>query len=188
MTYQVLYRGPLSSCNYGCEYCPFAKCEETTAELAEDRQALDQFLQWIAAQEQCRFRVLFTPWGEALIRHWYQEALIFLTHLPQVKSASIQTNLSCGLGWVENCQREKLALWATYHPTEAGREKFVAKVRHLHQQGVRLSVGIVGMREHFAAIARLRQELPANVYVWNQRLQTSSWLLSGGRSTLPHRS
>ena len=29
----ILYRGPLSSCNYGCEYCPFAKREESRAEL-----------------------------------------------------------------------------------------------------------------------------------------------------------
>ena len=27
--YNILYRGPLSSCNYGCEYCPFAKHAES---------------------------------------------------------------------------------------------------------------------------------------------------------------
>ena len=34
---RILYRGPLSSCNYGCPYCPFAKHHETAAELKVDR-------------------------------------------------------------------------------------------------------------------------------------------------------
>ena len=41
MHYMVLYRGPLSSCNYGCVYCPFAKKNEAYAELAGDRAALE---------------------------------------------------------------------------------------------------------------------------------------------------
>ena len=41
----VLYRGPLSSCNYGCTYCPFAKHHETDAEHAVDARALERFLQ-----------------------------------------------------------------------------------------------------------------------------------------------
>jgi hypothetical protein len=38
----VLYRGPLSSCNYGCEYCPFAKRHETKEQHAHDGDALRQ--------------------------------------------------------------------------------------------------------------------------------------------------
>jgi hypothetical protein len=41
-------RGPLSSCNYGCAYCPFAKHRETAAELAEDRRAVERFVAWVA--------------------------------------------------------------------------------------------------------------------------------------------
>ena len=37
MNLSILYRGPLSSCNYACAYCPFAKRTETAAELAHDR-------------------------------------------------------------------------------------------------------------------------------------------------------
>jgi len=166
MKYHVLYRGPLSSCNYGCHYCPFAKHAETHADLQGDRQALQHFLTWIAAQGQCRFGALFTPWGEALIRQWYQQALIALTHLSHVERAAIQTNLSCSLDWVQECQRERLALWTTFHPTEVRRESFVAKVRRLHERGILLSVGVVGMREHFAEIAHLRKELPAAMYLW----------------------
>nr|WP_277874821.1 hypothetical protein [Leptolyngbya sp. FACHB-16] len=39
----ILYRGSLVSCNYGCEYCPFAKRQQSAAELAVDRQSLDRF-------------------------------------------------------------------------------------------------------------------------------------------------
>ena len=44
MFLNILYRGPLSSCNYGCEYCPFAKHVETAAELAEDRRDLERLM------------------------------------------------------------------------------------------------------------------------------------------------
>jgi MoaA/NifB/PqqE/SkfB family radical SAM enzyme len=166
MKYHVLYRGPLSSCNYGCHYCPFAKRAETHADLQGDREALDRFLAWIAAQGHCRFGVLFTPWGEALIRRWYQQALIALTHLAHVERTAIQTSLSCGLDWVTECRPETLALWTTFHPTEVRRERFVASVRRLREQGIRLSVGVVGMHEHFEEIARLREELPRDIYLW----------------------
>src|SRR5215472_10407250 len=101
MQLSILYRGPLSSCNYGCAYCPFAKHIETAAELAEDRRALDRFVGWTAGRTGDSLGVLFTPWGEALIRRWYQGALIRLTNLPNVHKAAIQTNLSCKLDWVD---------------------------------------------------------------------------------------
>jgi len=62
----VLYRGPLSSCNYGCLYCPFAKHHETATELAKDRSCLKRFTSWIVRQSDQTLSVLFTPWGEAL--------------------------------------------------------------------------------------------------------------------------
>jgi MoaA/NifB/PqqE/SkfB family radical SAM enzyme len=166
MKYRVLYRGPLSSCNYSCSYCPFAKHAETYNQLAGDRTALDRFTQWLAQQTDCRFGVLFTPWGEALIRPWYQDALCFLSQLAHVERVAIQTNLSCKLDWVDRCRIERLALWATYHPTQVSRAAFLAKVRQLTQRGVRLSVGVVGLREHFEEIKCLRQEIPPDVYLW----------------------
>jgi hypothetical protein len=166
MKYHILYRGPLSSCNYGCAYCPFAKHAESRAELDADRRAAERFVTWVGTQSGCRFGVLFTPWGEALIRPWYQQALIALTHMPNIDRAAIQTNLSCPTGWVRACRLDRLALWTTFHPTEVKRPTFVAKVRSLHDRGVRLSVGVVGLREHFEEIERLRAELPAELYVW----------------------
>src|SRR4051812_33954764 len=112
----ILYRGPLSSCNYGCPYCPFAKHHETRDELAVDSAALARFVGWVRDQQPTgrQISVLFTPWGEALIRRWYQEALAELTHLPHVQKAAIQTNLSCRLDWVGRCDLSKLGLWCTY--------------------------------------------------------------------------
>lgn len=166
MKYRILYRGPLSSCNYGCAYCPFAKRAETHDQLEGDRQALSCFVAWVATQSRHTLGIFFTPWGEALIRRWYQRALVTLSHLPHVKRAVIQTNLSCGIDWVRECRLDRLALWTTFHPSEVERAVFVAKVRRLHEQGARLSVGVVGLREHMDQIERLRKEIPAEIYLW----------------------
>lgn len=166
MKLSILYRGPLASCNYGCDYCPFAKHVETAAEHEADRQALERFVNWVAARTSGRISVLFTPWGEALIRSRYQRALIELTNLPNVEKAAIQTNLSCRLDWVERCDKRKLALWATYHPSEVARAGFVMKCLELNDRGVRFSVGVVGLKQHAEEIEALRRELPPQVYLW----------------------
>lgn len=166
MNLSILYRGPLSSCNYACDYCPFAKRAETPAELARDRACLERFVGWVDTRTANRIGVLFTPWGEALVRKWYQGALASLTRMPHVAKAAIQTNLSCRLEWVEECDKSKLALWCTFHPPETTRERFLAKCRELLARGVSFSVGVVGLKEHFAEIAALRGELPPEVYLW----------------------
>src|SRR5207248_654883 len=94
MNLSILYRGPLSSCNYACDYCPFAKHTETVDELAHDRACLERFVAWVGSRSRDSIGVLFTPWGEALVRKWYQTALAALTHMPHVTKAVIQTNLS----------------------------------------------------------------------------------------------
>jgi MoaA/NifB/PqqE/SkfB family radical SAM enzyme len=166
MNLSILYRGPLSSCNYACGYCPFAKRTETAAELAHDRACLERFVGWVGGRTADEVGVLFTPWGEALVRRWYQDALAALTHMPHVRKAAVQTNLSCKLDWVAGCDVGKLALWCTFHPGETTRERFLGKCRELLAGGVRFSVGVVGLREHAAEIAALRRELPADVYLW----------------------
>jgi hypothetical protein len=59
-----------------------------------------------------------------------------------------------------------LALWTTFHPTQVRRARFVARVTQLYRDHIRLSVGVVGLREHFPDIARLCDELPPEVYLW----------------------
>lgn len=166
MKLSILYRGPLSSCNYECAYCPFAKRRETKTQLAADRDALRRFIGWIAGRNDHRFSVLFTPWGEALVRPWYREALVDLTQLDHVSKAAVQTNLSCPLGWIGRTRRDRFALWATYHPSQIDRRRFLARCRQLDEFGVRYSVGMVGLKEHRAEIAALRRELPSHVYLW----------------------
>ena len=166
MNLSILYRGPLSSCNYACDYCPFAKRTESGAELATDRACLERFVGWVRTRTADSIGVLFTPWGEALVRKWYQEALATLTRMPNVVRAAIQTNISCKLDWVEGCDKSKLALWCTFHPTEITRERFLVKCHELLDRGVRFSVGVVGLKEHFDEITELRAALPPDVYLW----------------------
>ncbi|MEW6491967.1 MAG: STM4011 family radical SAM protein [Cyanobacteriota bacterium] len=166
MNLKILYRGSLISCNYGCEYCPFAKRSQSAAELAEDRKALERFTNWVAEHPQHRISILFTPWGEALIHPWYQQALAKLTNLSNVDKAAIQTNLSCKLEWVEECHKQRLALWATFHPEWVSIEQFVTKCLELDRRGVRFSAGVVGFPQFKDAIAALRRELPPHIYLW----------------------
>jgi organic radical activating enzyme len=166
MELSILYRGSLSSCNYGCTYCPFAKHRETAAEHERDRQALERFLGWVESLVDDRIAVFFTPWGEALIRKRYQEALVRLTTMPNVVKAAVQTNLSCRLDWVERCDKSRLGLWVTYHPSEIDRAGFLAKCLEADRRGVRFSVGIVGMKEHLEEAVWLRSALPSHIYLW----------------------
>lgn len=165
MTLRILYRGRLASCNYGCQYCPFAKKLDSRAELERDARDLQRFLAWVADADR-RIGVFFTPWGEALIRKSYQQALVELSHMEHVARAAIQTNLSASLQWVRAAEPTKVGIWATYHPEWARRSEFVDKVSLLHELGVSVSAGVVGLKPFFEEIASLRAELPAGVYLW----------------------
>ena len=163
LTLSILYRGPLSSCNYDCSYCPFAKHHETAAELAEDRRCLHRFVDWAATRADDRLSIFVTPWGEALTRRWYRDALANLSHLPQIDKVAVQTNLSCELDWLKNCDVRKLGLWCTYHPSQVSRADFLRQCQQLDRHGVRYSVGSVGLLPDLEQIEQLRHELPADV-------------------------
>lgn len=162
----ILYRGPLASCNYGCFYCPFAKHKETLAERKADTIALAKFVEWCAMKKDWQLSILFTPWGEALNRSRYQQALITLSNLNNIEKVVIQTNLSARLDWISNCDLNRLALWTTYHPQEVTRVKFLDQCRKLDKKGVRYSVGMVGLKDYFDEIATMRKELLPEIYLW----------------------
>ncbi|MES2692767.1 MAG: STM4011 family radical SAM protein [Verrucomicrobiota bacterium] len=166
LTWDILYRGPLDSCNYDCRYCPFGKRTNTRAELEHDRAQLERFVAWVRRQTSRRIGVLFTPWGEALGHRHYQEAMVELSHLPHVYRVAIQTNLSGPLRWLERADRTRVALWATCHPSQITVERFLERCRELEALGVRHSVGIVGLREHLDAMEALRAALPTATYLW----------------------
>lgn len=164
--WNIHYRGPLSSCNYGCSYCPFAKTANTPEELADDRSRLDRFVGWVAGLGSRRVGILFTPWGEALIHGHYRNAIRVLSHLPQVYRVAIQTNLGAPLDFLVECDLEVAALWTTYHPTQVRRERFLDRCRQLDRMGARYSVGVVGLKEHEGEIRALREALKPEVYLW----------------------
>ncbi len=162
----VLYRGPLSSCNYGCIYCPFAKHHESPEEHAADGVALERFLGWAQARAVGRLSVFFTPWGEALVQPRYQEALARLSRLPRLDRVAIQTNLSARLDFLPDCEPSKVGIWATFHPEWSDRGRFLSRCAQLREKGVQLSVGVVGFPRFLPEILALRAELPADVYLW----------------------
>jgi MoaA/NifB/PqqE/SkfB family radical SAM enzyme len=162
----ILYRGTLSSCNYDCSYCPFAKHWESPEELQADRQGLESFCRWVTSRKDDRLAVFFTPWGEALVRSWYRDAIVKLGSLPHVSKIAVQTNLSCNLDWLYGADAEKIGLWCTYHPGQTARATFLRQCQQLRQLGIRHSVGCVGLREHVSEISALREELPDDTYLW----------------------
>jgi hypothetical protein len=45
------------------------------AVLAVDKAKLERFVDWVASRSQGIYDVFFTPWGEALTRRWYRQAI-----------------------------------------------------------------------------------------------------------------
>lgn len=176
----VLYRGPLSSCNYGCTYCPFAKRREDRAARDRDRRALERFVAWATHHEE-PLSVFFTPWGEALVRSWYRRAIVALSRRPSLRRVAIQTNLSAPLDFLEQADARKVGLWCTYHPEWVALEAFAARVERAQRLGAQVSVGVVGMRDHLEAIEALRARIPASVYVWVNAVKSHG----GGERYLP---
>lgn len=167
MNLSLLYRGPLASCNYDCPYCPFAKRRDSVSQLREDRAALARFVDWATANPAGdRLSILFTPWGEGLSRSWYRDAMVALSRLSQVDLVAIQTNLAGRLHWLSEVDPGRAALWATYHPGQVSRERFLAQCAAVDRHGVRYSVGVVGLPEHRAEAVALREALRPDVYLW----------------------
>jgi hypothetical protein len=161
----LLYRGTLESCNYDCGYCPFAKRKDSRARLAKDAAEVARFVAW-AGRQQRPLRILFTPWGEALVRRHYRAAVQALAAMPHVQQVAVQTNLAAPLAWLEDIAPGKVALWCTYHPGQTSQRRFLERCARLRGMGVHFSIGMVAMREHFDEIRAMRAALPAAQYLW----------------------
>src|SRR5690606_16122277 len=76
-----------------------------------------------------RLSILITPWGEALTRRWYRDALVALSHLPHVETVAVQTNLSCRTGWLADADPSRIALWRSEEHTSElhSRENLVCR-------------------------------------------------------------
>ncbi|QDS17890.1 STM4011 family radical SAM protein [Xanthomonas arboricola] len=165
MHLSLLYRGRLSSCNYACDYCPFAKTYDSPAALRRDAQDLARFVGWAQAQTR-PLSILFTPWGEGLVRRHYRDAMVQLSQLPQLRRVAIQTNLCTGMRWLDAANLDRLALWCTYHPSQVTRAAFLRRCQALRERGVRHSVGMVASHAHMDEIEALRAALPAATPMW----------------------
>ncbi|MEI7024416.1 STM4011 family radical SAM protein [Paenibacillus sp. y28] len=164
----LYYRGSLSSCNYDCPYCPFSKNKDSAQTLAKDRAQVNAFVGWVRDQAAIghRLSVFFNPYGEGLTHRWYWQAMTELSHMEHVEKVVIQTNLSARLDWTEALNREKAAFWATYHPGQTTEAAFLVQCLSLHRRSIPFSVGSVGVKGAFEAIASLRAALPKDVYMW----------------------
>ena len=154
----LLYRGDLSSCNYDCGYCPFAKRVDSALLTAQDRAGLERFVAW-CDKTNFGLRILFTPWGEALVRKHYREAFVRLSHMDNVRELGIQTNLSRDPSWLAAAHKAPINLWCTYHPSQTTRLRFLRRIQLLVQMGIGFSVGMVALQEDFAEIQSMHQSL-----------------------------
>ncbi len=175
----ILYRGPLTACDYDCWYCPFRHASADEDDLRKDRKQLERFVDWIASRPGIPYSVFFTPSGEALTHSWYRDAIQRLSLLPNIRKVAVQTNLSCELSWLRQCDTSRIGLWCTYHPAQAPRELFLEKCATLSRLGIRFSVGAVGVKAHFDEIEKLRERLPGDIYLWiNAYKHTSGYYQS----------
>ena len=182
----VSYRGDLKSCNYRCSYCPFSKHKASAAELERDRLDFSRFCDSIAkrAGELSIGAVFIAPYGEASIHRWYWEGLGRLSGIPGIDRVGLQTNLSFSVeeslkifdlygggrrGHGES-RREKLCIWATFHPEMTGMDAFADKCRKLTQGGVRLCAGAVGVPRNIPLLLSLREALPPDIYLWINKM------------------
>ncbi len=168
MGLKIIYRGHLTDCNYSCEYCPFAKEKNSREMQTLDSNDLTRFVEWVEQNSSATqpMEIFITPYGEALVRKWYQEAVIALSHLPFVTKVAAQTNLAWNTRWLARCNSQTTALWTTYHPDFVIEDKFIEKCGELGAMHIRHSVGVVGLHQHFDKIAALRRRLPKEIYMW----------------------
>ncbi|WP_053957194.1 STM4011 family radical SAM protein [Inediibacterium massiliense] len=168
----LYYRGVLSSCNYTCYYCPFAKKKASSVEIERDQKALMRFcktIENILFKE--RISIFFTPYGEAMTHPYYTKAMIQLAKLEKVRYISIQTNLSFDvnefLDAIERSgvKKEKIKLWGSYHPTMVRAEEFAKKANQLSLQ-IDICVGMVALSKRAQEIRELKKYLSPDIYLW----------------------
>lgn len=167
----IYYRGYSKSCNYRCSYCPFPKKALTLREMECDNKALSQFIEFVEKMEH-EITIMFTPYGEALIKPYYQQGMGYLTTLPHVKAVGAQTNLSFRIqDLVEEVQAlggdvSKLRLWCSYHPDMVSEAGFLEQCHKLQSAGISFCVGGVAVPDNIKLLKNIRSNLPASIYMW----------------------
>lgn len=174
----ILYRGSLKSCNYRCSYCPFSKCQTSVREQDKDKKEWFRFCTSLKERVQSlgAFALMVVPYGEALIHPWYWQGLGELSAIESMEAVGAQTNLSfdlkASLRYFEDAggKKEKLRLWATFHPEMISAEAFAEKCKLVCDAGIELCAGAVGVPENIPLLKKLRAFLPKSVYLWINRM------------------
>lgn len=162
----LLYRGPVTSCDFDCSYCPFAHAADPSEVIAADRIGVERVVSWAENHPEAELGIFFTPRGEALLHAHYRDAIVRLSRCTSVRRVVVQTNLSVDLEWLGLAHGPRVALWCSYHPDAISRERFLHQRVVLAGLGIRHSVGMVGLREHLDEIEVMRRALPESVYLW----------------------
>lgn len=168
----ICFRGSLSSCNYSCSYCSFAKSRFCETELVKDKESLNRFCDFIDSTDfKNDISIFLTPYGEGLIHPYYVEAIARLALNPKCRLISCQTNLSFNAdAFIErlkasNVNLSKVKLWASCHPQMVSIDEFVNKVNQL-KASIDLCAGIVAIPEDLQNVLELRKRLPKDIYMW----------------------
>lgn len=163
-TIRLYYRGLVKSCNYACSYCPFAHSTDSALEIAADKKALKKFCVFVKeAGADIRFEIMFVPAGEIGILEYYRQAIADLCQMENVCKVAFQTNLSYELDWLGTCN-SKLAIWASFHPSETSKEEFVEQCAGLDERVVRYSAGGVALKENRADLLFIQKQIKS--YFW----------------------
>ena len=174
----LYYRGYAKDCNYACSYCPFAKNAQNKKAL--DETYLNKFVTYIENTiVHAPLSIMFTPYGEALTKQYYYDALTRLSNCEHVACVSCQTNASFEPNQLldffaqHGANLDKIALWASFHKDMISVDAFAKKIISLSDK-ITLSVGAIGFKEHQSEIERLRSLLPLDIYLWINKPEGTS--------------
>lgn len=168
----IYYRGIAKDCNYDCSYCILEKSNNKNR--LNDERYLNKFVNYIRKTKFTRpVSIMFTPHGEALTKEYYYKAIAKLTQVESVAFVSCQTNGSFSFKKFtqrmeeHNVNYKKLALWVTYHPETLGNRiyDFSNKIIELSSK-VKISLGVVGLKEYRSEIATIHNSIPPRVHYW----------------------
>lgn len=67
-------------------------------------------------------------------------------------------------------KREKLCIWATFHPEMTTVDEFAARCHKLVRNGISVCAGAVGVPENMRLVRNLRETLSSSVYLWVNKM------------------
>ena len=73
-------------------------------------------------------------------------------------------------GEQKNRNRQKLCIWATFHPEMTDVDVFVDQCHKLTACGVNLCAGAVGVPRNIPLIVKLREKLSPDIYLWINKM------------------